>query len=63
MPGNRNEFKNRLWDAADELRADSKLQSSESSGPMVGLAFLRYAYQGKDRSRRFMIQDLNLLIA
>jgi len=29
MPGNHNEIENRLWDAADELRANSKLTSSE----------------------------------
>ena len=46
-----------LWDMEDELRVNSKLKSSESSGLMVGLAFLRYVDQGKDRSRRFKIQD------
>ena len=58
--GNYAEVGKRLWDAGDELMANSKLKSSESSGPMVGLAFLRYADQGKDRSRRFKIQDLNI---
>lgn len=33
----------RLWDAADELRANSKLKSSEYSVPVLGLIFLRYA--------------------
>jgi len=33
----------RLWDAADELRANSKLKSSEYSVPVLGLVFLRYA--------------------
>ena len=46
-----------LWDMEDELRVNSKLKSSESSGLMVGLAFLRYVDQGKDRSRRFKVQD------
>ena len=32
-----------LWDAADELRANSKLKSSEYSVPVLGLVFLRYA--------------------
>jgi len=32
-----------LWDAADELRANSKLKSSEYSTPVLGLIFLRYA--------------------
>ncbi len=43
MPANHNEIEKRLWDAADELRANSKLQSSESSVPVLGLIFLRYA--------------------
>jgi type I restriction enzyme R subunit len=43
MPGNHNEIEKRLWDAADELRANSKLKSSEYSIPVLGLIFLRYA--------------------
>ncbi len=42
MPGNHNEIEKRLWDAADELRANSKLRSSEYSVPVLGLIFLRY---------------------
>ena len=34
-----------LWAAADELRANSKLKSSEYSVPVLGLVFLRYADQ------------------
>ena len=58
MPGNHNEIEKRLWDAADELRANSALNSSEYSVPVLGLIFLRYADQGKHRSRRFKVQDL-----
>jgi type I restriction enzyme M protein len=43
MPGNHNEIEKRLWEAADELRANSKLKSSEYSLPVLGLIFLRYA--------------------
>jgi type I restriction enzyme M protein len=43
LPGNHNEIERRLWDAADELRANSKLKSSEYSVPVLGLIFLRYA--------------------
>ncbi len=35
----------RLWGAADELRANSKLKSSEYSVPVLGLIFLAYADQ------------------
>ena len=43
MPANNNEIEKRLWEAADELRANSKLKSSEYSVPVLGLIFLRYA--------------------
>ncbi|MBU5300469.1 N-6 DNA methylase [Clostridium sporogenes] len=37
-------IENDLWDAADQLRANSKLTASEYSMPVLGLIFLRYAY-------------------
>jgi len=43
MSTNNTEIENRLWGAADELRANSKLKSSEYSVPVLGLIFLRYA--------------------
>ena len=43
MAGNQTEIEKRLWDVADELRANSKLKSSEYSIPVLGLIFLRYA--------------------
>jgi type I restriction enzyme M protein len=43
MPANITDIEKRLWDAADELRANSKLKSSEYSVPVLGLIFLRYA--------------------
>jgi len=43
--GKNNQIEKRLWDAADELRANSKLKSSEYSIPVLGLIFLRYADQ------------------
>jgi type I restriction enzyme M protein len=36
-------FENKLWEAADELRANSKLKAHEYSVPVLGLIFLRYA--------------------
>jgi len=41
-----------LWDAADELRANSDLKSSQYSTPVLGLVFLRFAdvrFQAKRR--------------
>lgn len=43
MAGNNNEIEKKLWEAADQLRANSKLKSSEYSIPVLGLIFLRYA--------------------
>ncbi len=34
----------RLWEAADQLRANSKLTSTEYALPILGLIFLRHAY-------------------
>jgi type I restriction enzyme M protein len=33
----------RLWDAADQFRANSGLKPQEYSGPTLGLLFLRFA--------------------
>jgi type I restriction enzyme M protein len=43
MANNHSEVEKRLWDAADELRANSNLKSSEYSVPVLGLIFLRFA--------------------
>lgn len=43
MPANYTELEKRLWEAADELRANSKLKPSEYSVPVLGLVFLLYA--------------------
>ncbi len=37
------DLESRLWAVADELRANSKLKSSEYSTPVLGLIFLRFA--------------------
>lgn len=37
------ELEKRLWDAADELRANSGLKASEYGTPVLGLIFLRFA--------------------
>jgi type I restriction enzyme M protein len=36
-------LENRLWDAADQFRANSGLKAQEYSGPILGLIFLRFA--------------------
>src|SRR2546428_7656217 len=54
MPGNHTDIEKRLWDAADELRANSRLKSSEYGVPVLGLIFLRYADQ------RFTAADVHV---
>jgi type I restriction enzyme M protein len=43
MPPNLAELERRLWDAADDLRANSGLKASEYGTPVLGLIFLRFA--------------------
>lgn len=43
MVANVSELEKRLWEAADNLRANSKLRSSQYSFPVLGLIFLRFA--------------------
>lgn len=39
------ELETRLWQAADQLRANSKLTATEYSFPVLGLIFLRHAFR------------------
>jgi len=57
MPANHTDLEKRLWDAADELRANSKLKSSEYSVPVLGLIFLRYADQKFTEAEKKMPQQ------
>lgn len=43
MTNNNGELEKKLWSAADNLRANSKLNSYEYSTPVLGLIFLRFA--------------------
>lgn len=43
MQADLRELEDRLWDAADELRANSGLKASEYAAPVLGLIFLRFA--------------------
>ena len=45
MQGNQlRKLETELWKAADQLRANSKLTASEYSMPVMGLIFLRHAF-------------------
>ena len=48
------ELEDRLWTAADELRANSKLTATEYSFPVLGLIFLRQAYN------RFLVAKVGI---
>ena len=39
------DLQSKLWEAADQLRANSSLKASEYASPVLGLIFLRYADQ------------------
>jgi type I restriction enzyme M protein len=43
VPPDLAELEQRLWDAADDLRANSGLKASEYGTPVLGLIFLRFA--------------------
>jgi len=43
MADSNNETEKRLWDVANELRANSGLKASEYSVPVLGFIFLRHA--------------------
>ena len=53
------DIENRLWSAADELRANSRLRASEYSTPVLGLIFLRYA----DHKFRQAAQEISTTVA
>ena len=46
-----------LWEAADQLRANSKLTSSEYCMPVLGVIFLRHASNRYEVARRQIEAD------
>lgn len=52
MQQNLAELEKKLWSAADELRANSELKSTEYSVPVLGLIFLRYADVRFEQARK-----------
>ncbi len=50
-----------LWEAADLLRADSKVTSQEYCMPVLGLIFLRYAYSRFKFVEADMFDKMNTL--
>jgi type I restriction enzyme M protein len=52
------ELETRLWAAADQLRANSKLTATEYSFPVLGLLFLRHAFRRFEDARKKIEADL-----
>ena len=46
-----------LWEAADDLRANSKLTSSQYCMPVLALLFLRYAYSRYKKVEAELLKD------
>jgi type I restriction enzyme M protein len=46
-----------LWEAADQLRANSKLTSSEYCMPVLGIIFLRHATNRFEAATRQIEED------
>jgi len=51
------QLENSLWAAADNLRANSKLTSSEYCMPVLGVIFLRHATNRYDAACRQIVED------
>lgn len=47
-----------LWEAADELRANSKLTASEYKDPLLGLILLRFAENKYQEARENLAKTL-----
>ena len=57
MPANYSVLEKNLWDAADDLRANSKLRSSDYSTPVLGLIFLCFADHRFIQAERELAQN------
>lgn len=53
------DLEQQLWDAADELRANSKLRTHQYSVPVLGLIFLKYADVRFQRAKENLEEDLD----
>ena len=52
-----NTLEKRLWEAADQLRANSGLTAAQYSSPVLGLIFLRFA-EARFAKRRAELENL-----
>jgi|SRR5699024_11149874 len=47
-----------FWEAADELRANSKLPASEYRGPLLGLILLRFGENKYEEAKAYLAENL-----
>ncbi|MCB0562579.1 MAG: hypothetical protein KDD09_26690, partial [Phaeodactylibacter sp.] len=52
------QLETKLWTAADQLRANSKLTASEYSFPVLGLIFLRHAFNRYKNAEAQIVEAL-----
>ena len=55
------DLEKRLWDTADELRANTGLKASEYSTPILGLIFLKFADSKYSQYEKEIIKEFNKL--
>lgn len=55
-----NEITNKLWESADQLRANSSLTVHDYSAPILGLIFLKYVSERFERTQIQLRQDPDL---
>ena len=51
-------LESRLWKAADDLRANSKLTATEYSFPVLGIIFLRHAHSRFKKAKVKILKSL-----
>src|SRR5216117_3864302 len=52
------ELETKLWDAADQLRASSKLTAAEYKDPVLGLVLLRFAQNRYEEAKPIVEKNL-----
>jgi type I restriction enzyme M protein len=55
------DLEKRLWDTADELRANTGLKASEYSTPILGLIFLKFADSKYSQYEKEIKKEFNKL--
>ena len=54
------DLEKQLWDAADNLRANSKLTAAEYKDPLLGLVLLRFAQNRYEEAKIYIENKLSV---